>query len=421
MNRREFRQFIGYIKRVYKFSRIVKSIKDERSWFSISSANVFLCQFFCFVLRWGSIRRIQNELLFGNLKKLLLNEGKSSFSHQAHRNILEKMIVEPIIKGVCWCVKRMKRNKVFLKSIIPGKIIAALDGTETISSFSISCPHCLKRRVRTKEGEKIQFYHKEVKVQIVGCDLKPIIWVEQLDGMKGEGEQTAAIRAVRNVAKYYGKGFVYAYLVDGGECNIPFFREVRRSGSHVVGKLKDNFPQMIQEIDLLTKNDEPIVWQKDGRKIEGWEVEDLQISFGINDLYLRGIKIKEEVRKVEGGKVQYEEEIRYALTTIPRKEVSIKVIRDLLKDEWQVENNGHRDQKMNWHLTHNFHHHPNSIEVLSWINVLAFNMLWAFCKLNLKTYRLYNLTQKEVLERLIVGYLTFKKEKGRGSSIWDTS
>ena len=35
--------------------------------------------------------------------------------------------------------------------------------------------------------------------------------------------------------------------------------------------------------------------QKDGRKIEGWEVEDLQI---------RGIKIKEEVRKVEGGKVQ---------------------------------------------------------------------------------------------------------------------
>ena len=112
--------------------------------------------------------------------------------------------------------------------------------------------------------------------QIVGYDVKPIIWIEQQRHTeKGdEGEQRAARRAVREIGRYYGKGFVGVYLVDAIHFNEPFIREALNQGADVIGKLKDNHSRIIEEIEGLSKLVDPIVWYDEyGLPHKAWDIE----------------------------------------------------------------------------------------------------------------------------------------------------
>jgi len=422
ISKRVFRQFIGYIKRVYHFGSVVKGMDDDRRWKKVSSKNVFITLFFCIILRWGSLRRAHMEVQEGRLDKFFLKDGRGRFSLNEIGYVAQRLSLHHIKKSVVRMVKKMRRNKVFLKGVIPGKIAVALDGRETIKSYAVHCDECLTRRVRKGEKDLVQYYHRSVIAQIVGCDVKPIIWIEQQRHTeKGEeGEQSAARRTVREIGRYYGKGFVGVYLVDALNFNEPFIREALNQGADVIGKLKENHSRIIQEIEGLSKLVDPIVWYDEyGLPHKAWDIEEIDKSLALS-YPLRGIKIWEIVRVEKEGKIQWCERVRYCGTTIPKSRATAKQINRLLWQEWEVENNGHRDQKSNWHLRHNFHHHPRAIEVIQWIMVMAFNLFWAFVKLNLKLYRIYGYTQQKVVDLLREGFPLFEHRR-RGSSIWDTS
>lgn len=59
-------------------------------------------------------------------------------------------------------------------------------------------------------------------------------------------------------------------------------------------------------------------------------------------------------------------------------------------------------------MTHNFHHHPSATFAVLLILFLAYNLFYAYVKRNMKTYRLYDLTQKEIIEEFIYSYLNQK-------------
>jgi hypothetical protein len=54
--------------------------------------------------------------------------------------------------------RRLKRGKAFDEGRVQGHLVAALDGTEVLSSFSRRCDTCLERRVTLKDqaGRKIE-------------------------------------------------------------------------------------------------------------------------------------------------------------------------------------------------------------------------------------------------------------------------
>jgi hypothetical protein len=63
--------------------------------------------------------------------------------------------------------RRLKRGKAFDAGRVQGRLVAALDGIEVLSSFSRRCEFCLERRVTRKDqaGRKIeetQYYHRAV-------------------------------------------------------------------------------------------------------------------------------------------------------------------------------------------------------------------------------------------------------------------
>jgi len=72
--------------------------------------------------------------------------------------------------------------------------VAALDGIEAPSSYSLCCDSCLQRRVSVRQAgvktEQVQYYHRAVGCQIISSPSKPFLALEWLQPR--EGEDTAA-------------------------------------------------------------------------------------------------------------------------------------------------------------------------------------------------------------------------------------
>ncbi len=94
-------------------------------------------------------------------------------------------------------------------AIRQGRIVAALDGIEVLSSYSRHCDSCLERRVAIPKagvnGEQLQYYHRAVGCQIINGPVKTFLALEWLQ--PGEGEDTAALRLLRNLPDRYGSRF----------------------------------------------------------------------------------------------------------------------------------------------------------------------------------------------------------------------
>src|SRR5215469_17418912 len=97
--------------------------------------------------------------------------------------------------------RRLKRSKAFDQGRVQGRLVAALDGIEILSSFSRRCEHCLERRVSLKENgrkvEQTQYYHRAVGCQMIHSPVKAFLAIEWLQ--PGEGEETAALRLLRRL------------------------------------------------------------------------------------------------------------------------------------------------------------------------------------------------------------------------------
>jgi hypothetical protein len=67
---------------------------------------------------------------------------------------------------------------------VRGRIAAAVDGIEVLSSYSRGCDACLERRVSVRQGgvkvERLQYYHRAVACQIVSSSVKAVLAVERL-------------------------------------------------------------------------------------------------------------------------------------------------------------------------------------------------------------------------------------------------
>ena len=66
-------------------------------------------------------------------------DGKVRFSLNEIGYVAQRLFLDHIKRSVVRIVKKMRRNKAFLKGAMPGKIAVALDGRETIKSYAIHC------------------------------------------------------------------------------------------------------------------------------------------------------------------------------------------------------------------------------------------------------------------------------------------
>lgn len=74
--------------------------------------------------------------------------------------------------------ERLKRNKALPLNL--GRDVAVLDGQESHASYRRRCAGCWQRKVETKQGARVQYYHRNVTLMLLPGALPeraPLRWL----------------------------------------------------------------------------------------------------------------------------------------------------------------------------------------------------------------------------------------------------
>ncbi len=420
--------FFRYVNKVYQFSKTVSSMKDKRPRPETSAQTTFTSVFLCALLRLGSIRRLAFEAKNGRIRKFIQNVDTETFCANTINNGLENTRTDILERELTVVPKKLRRNKAYGTAehprMIGGLKIVATDGTEIYRSTSISCDECLEYHVKTKEGIKTHYVHKIVIMQIVGrlhaSAVQAIMGIEKIlpkdkkadsQGEEGhEGEGIAAMRLVDKMIGLYGSQFFDVVTTDALYTNEPFVEFMNERNKYIVSRVKNERTNMYKEIESLSKSVVPIHKDDRDEQIEYWiyEIPHLEVSIGWQ-IPIRGFKIIEKHYKIKSSeKIYTKQETFLCMSSIPNYVADGDIIRQIVHAKWGIENNGIKDLKDNWHLTHNFHHHPNAIYAMLLILMMAYNLFYSYVFRHTKTYRLYQLTMKQIVEEFVSSFLHWK-------------
>jgi hypothetical protein len=253
--------------------------------------------------------------------------------------------------------RTLKRGKALDEGRVQGRIVAALDGVEVLSSYSRCGDSCLERRVSCrKEGLKVQpvqYYHRAVGCQIVNSPVKPFLAIEWLQ--PGEGEETAALRLLHRIGDLYGSRFFDILLLDALYAQAPVLQLAEQIGWDLVISLKQNLPDLYGSAMRLFARRDPdasFTDNHDGKtyEIQLWDTPGLPFS-GDDPRPVRVVRSEETLTRNPYPQRRRRPETTSHeglwITTLDSTVFSAKPVRQLGHDRWKLENNG-------WnHLTQN--------------------------------------------------------------------
>lgn len=399
--------------------------------------------FFCFLLRWGSFNRTRKELQANALSKFLpkgqgqgQGQGQKANSDNTLRYSLAQFELESLNRQLLFTAKRLKRMKALEPMTgFQGLKVIALDATEHYRSSKIHCEECLKFSTPTKEDPtKLSYVHKGVLAQIISSAVHPFLAFEPIlpkdtkakEEMKlmeldvpvpkgHEGELTVAKRLLDKLDNWYPKNFYDVISIDALYVNFPFIYEAKIIfGKELVIKVKDERTTIFKEIEALSKLTEPKEYKIDDKTtLKTWDIDDLHLSLGSKytsiPLPLRGVKAIETTILPETGEIKTNT-IRLITTMVGNDffKVSTKTLVRMVHAEWRIENNGFKDLKDNWFFEHNFFHHPIATKAIVLTFLIVYNLFYAFVLRHLKTYRLYDLSFKQIIDELMFSFYSRK-------------
>lgn len=143
--------------------------------------------------------------------------------------------------------KHLEQYRVFGKCYL-----CVIDGGEYFSSDHIGCPSCLRRKVRKKQGDVLQFSHQIVQAAVVHPKLSPVIplcpeTVWNTDGaVKQDCETNAAKRLLAKLKKTHPK-LPLIIIADSLYSNQPMIEEIRSLGNHYVLVAKPDDHKLLVE------------------------------------------------------------------------------------------------------------------------------------------------------------------------------
>jgi len=144
------RSFSEYLNKVFHFRDHLPQLSDARHDPEISPQAVFLALFHGFVFRLPSLQQLEADLTESSLQRWV--GAERAFGDDVLRYSLCGFELEPLEHMLVDVNRRLKRNKALDPGRVQGRIVAALDGVEVLSSYSRCCDSCLERRVSSRKG-----------------------------------------------------------------------------------------------------------------------------------------------------------------------------------------------------------------------------------------------------------------------------
>lgn len=296
---------------------------------------------------------------------------------------------------------RLKR----MKALGPpghGLMAAAIDGHESHATFRRCCPGCLKRTIHTDQGDRTQYYHRHVALQLIGRDFHVMLDAEPQRA--GEDEVAAALRLLERVLDMYPRAFDVV-LADALYADSRMFNAVLQGGKHIIAVLKDDRRTLMQDAESLFKLTPPVTSQ-DGRVArESWDLE----GFATWPQVTQPVRV---VRTIERRSIrrQLDKEVESLtsqwtwVTTLPKTRAGTSTVIALGHSRWDVENQGFNELATRWHADHVYKHDPVAMLVFWLLAMICLTVFAAFYTRNLKPPARRNTTMLHI-SRLIMAEL----------------
>ncbi len=160
--------------------------------------------------------------------------------------------------------ERLKRNKALPG--IGGLGVAVIDGHESHASYRRCCGGCLERRIQRSDGEQLQYYHRQVTLQLLSdapaaspfnIQGEPLpLLLDAEPQLPGEDELAAAKRLLERVLAAYPRAFDVV-LADALYAAATFVNFLLAHGKDAVIVLKDERRHLFQDVQGLWRTQPP--------------------------------------------------------------------------------------------------------------------------------------------------------------------
>jgi len=258
-----------------------------------------------------------------------------------------------------------------------------VDGHETYSSDLHKCSGCLQRTVHTKNGDKIQCYHRHV-LGMLSLDGGFPVLLDIEEQLKGEDEVAAAERLVKRILKNYPRAFRIV-AGDGLYLRSNFFNLALSHGKEAIAVLKDEKRDLLKDARKIFENREPEIIKTKNKEIQMWDLEGFRSwwTFDKEVRVVRTIETQTVRRQKTGRKEKIMKEWMWA-TTLKKNIASTEAIVKLGHERWDIENKAFNEMVNTWHADHVYRHSSNAITAFWLTLMLALNLYRTFVNRNIK-------------------------------------
>lgn len=354
--------------------------------------------------RLGSLNGLEQSSRTKLWKRLLDDAPASADTMGRVMSLLNNDELREINKSI---YSRMKRNKA-LKPMVENMSVLIIDGHETSASYHRYCKDCLKRKIQTNDGEKIQYYHKNVCGMLKFKDFSVLLDVEEQK--RGEDEVAAATRLLARIMNNYPRAFKII-IADGLYARASFFELVLSYKKDVIAVLKDDRRDLLQDAMGMFNGQTPChVYENKKTIIKCWDMGNFD-SWDTFNGKVRVVRTVEEktVRRQIGQKDETKISEWFWVSTITKEKIGTKDFVEMAHSRWAIENNGFNELVTYWQADHVYRHNGNAINAFWLMTMLAYNLFHAFIRLNLKPQLRDRYTKLHLL-RMIASELSDEKK-----------
>ena len=377
-------RLIRYAEKVFDLSsEVLDKVTDRRQQPRTPTALLLKSALAMFWARLGSLNALETVSSARFWKRWL---GGAMSSADTMGRVHAAVDAGQLRDGLHQIYSRLKRNKALPLNL--GFDVAVLDGHEQHASYRRHCAGCRQRTVKTEQGERIQYYHRQVTLMLLPgtrADRKPLRVLLDCEPMlPDEDEVACAIRLLTRVLAAYPRAFDLV-LADALYTTAPFFNFLIDRGKHALAVLKDERRNLYQDVAALFAHVPPQCGERRGRDCRWWDFADL-VSWPQVKAPLRVVRSLETYsvhRQLDRTVTQETSDWVWATTLPPQQAPTARIVA-WGHQRWDIENFGFNELVNGWEADHIYKHDAKAIEAFLLMAFLAYNIFHAFIGLNLK-------------------------------------
>lgn len=380
----------------------------------------------CFVFQLSSRRAANREMsspqFYENIK-IFFPEIERIPHNDTLKRFLEKIDVKQIEFMHIEMVKKLIRNKKFIKYLINNCYPIAIDGTQKLTTNELWDESLQQRTLKAKEGEdpKIQYYVYVLEANLVFHNGMSIpLASEFLDYTQGDTEakkQDSETRGFKRLAQrlreYFPKLHIML-LLDGLYANGPVIEVCNNLHWQYMIVLKDDsLPTVWEEANCLIKISPYNHYQQffGNREQNFWWVNEIEYYYGSNEAkkhILHLVVCEETWEEINDQGQRVAKKSKHAwLSSRPLKKENLHTRCNLAaRHRWGIESGLLKEKKQGYHYEHCFSRNKNAM--------MGYHYLMRMAHLLNELVQFSKTLVKKVKEKTIRGFIQFVFETCKG-------